>query len=150
MSNRFLKWSRIGGTALGCVLISACGTGWPLSSDAAANNQMMLVRKAPPSFGYDRLLVKSEVYPDLGLFLQQTGLPDFYAETNSRERQYLIFYYLEKHHAFACRTRSTRGKEVEFTGPYRITDSEYRLLNGAKREANQRQKEQISQPVRAN
>lgn len=106
---------------------------------------MMLVRESPPSFGYDRLLVKSSEFPDLGIFLSQTGLPDFYAETNSHERQYLIFYYLERHVAFACRTRASRGKEVEFTGPYRITDREYRLLSDAKRDANQRQKAMLIQ-----
>jgi len=145
-----LKWSRVSGVILGAVLLGACSSGWnPLSQDAAANNQMMLVRKDPASFGYDRLQVKSQIYPDLAVFLDQTGLPDFYAETNSHDRQYLIFYYLEKHHAFACRTRSTRGNEVEFTGPYRITDSEYRLLSGAKKEANQRQKALLSQRVGA-
>lgn len=143
-----MKWIRTSAVVIGCAFMSACSSNWlPMSPDATANNQMMLVRKDPPSFGYDRLLVKSQIYPDLGVFLQQTGLPDFYAETNSHERQYLIFYYLEKHHAFACRTRSTRGKEVEFTGPYQITDSEYRLLSGAKKEANQRQKALVKKPV---
>lgn len=101
----------------------------------AASNQIMLVRKEPPSFGYQRLSSQAGVYPDLGYFVSEHGVPNFLAETGNRERHYFILYYLEDREAFACRTRSGNRGAVEFAGPYPITDREFRMLDGFRKES---------------
>lgn len=101
---------------------------------AAANDQIMLVRKQPASFGYQRLDMQSRAFPDLGFFVTKNGLPDFMAETHNRERHYFILYYLDDRQAFACRSRAGQGRAVEFAGPYPITKGEYRLLNDFRRD----------------
>lgn len=88
----------------------------------------MLVRKEPPSFGYYRLTSQQAVYPDMALFLQKKGLPDFLAETRDESRSYFIFYYLAPRAAYICRTRSGRPQAMEFSGPYPITAKEYETL----------------------
>lgn len=115
---------------------SPSGDSWIIDrmSAAAANDQIMLVRNDPPSFGYQRLASQARLYPDMGFFISQRGLPDFLAETGSGERHYFILYYLKDRQAYACRTRSSRGNAVEFAGPYPITDREFSLLNGFRRE----------------
>jgi hypothetical protein len=100
---------------------------------AAAKNQIMLVRQDPPSFGYQRLEYQSRAYPDLAFFVSKHGQPDFLAETGERNRQYFILYYLKDREAFACRTTSA-AQSVEFAGPYPITDKEFRLLDGFRRD----------------
>jgi hypothetical protein len=117
------------------VLLGSCARitapSWlPGSAAALAKDQIMLVRKDPPSFGFQRLTTRSQNYPDLMLFVQQRGIPDFLAETGDRDRQYLILYYLTPRRAYACRTRPGHAGAVEFAGPYPITDGEYRLLDG--------------------
>lgn len=126
------------GFALVVIPVSSCalvGDSWVLGSmEAAAKNQIMLVRKEPPSFGYQRLELQSRVYPDLGFFVAKHGQPDFLAETGERKRQYFILYYLSDRQAFACRTRPGTDQGVEFAGPYPITDREFRLLDGFRRD----------------
>lgn len=124
------------------VLLSACqpvsdawNAGW---TEAAAHDQIMLVRKAPPSLGQRRLQSQSGVYPELGVFLQARGMPDFLAETTTHERHFLILYYLESKRAYACRAKAPSTRQIEFTGPYPITQREYRLLRGFKQQANGR------------
>jgi hypothetical protein len=118
---------------------AAVGDAWEMGrTGAAANDHIMLVRQEPPTLGYRRLVSQSGVYPDLGEFLTQRGEPDFLAETNSSERHYLILYYLDKREAFSCRTRAPRTREVEFAGPYPITDREYQTLSGYKRQGTPR------------
>lgn len=95
-----------------------------------ARNQMMLVRKEPPTFGYYRLTSLSKIYPDLAFFVHKKGDPDFLAETDNRSRNYFILYYLEPRQAFACRTRPGQRQSIEFAGPYPITDKEYKVLDG--------------------
>jgi hypothetical protein len=120
------------------ILASSCtqiGDSWMSKSmSAAAQNQIMLVRKEPISFGYQRLEVQSLVYPDLKLFISKHGLPDFLAETGTQNRQYFILYYLDQRKAFACRTPAGSRNSIEFAGPYPITDREYRLLNDFRRD----------------
>ena len=99
----------------------------------AARDRMMLVRKEPPSFGFQRLASQSTTYPDLKVFVGQKGLPDFLAETGTQDRHYLILYYLKARQAFACRTQPGSQRTVEFAGPYPITDKEFRLLDGFRR-----------------
>jgi len=125
-----------GGTAA-CVLLGSCAaldrTWVPGSAASAAQNQIMLVRKDPPSLGFRRLATCSKLYPDLGVFQQQQGIPDFLAETGSHDRRYFILYYLRTRKAFACRTRPGHAGAVEFAGPYPITPKEYRMLDDFRR-----------------
>ncbi len=82
----------------------------PGSISTSANDQIMLVRKEPPSFGYLRLGTQSVAYPDLAVFVKKHGTPNFLAETHNSERHYFILYYLSERKAFACRSRSgSRG-----------------------------------------
>jgi hypothetical protein len=67
--------------------------------------------------------------------MNQRGVPDVLAETGNWERDYFILYYLRERDAFACRTRSDNKQTVEFAGPYPITDSEYKLLDGLRKSA---------------
>ena len=133
---------RIGRTALlmlmgiFAVVAASCGPiskVWSGAGSAGGKNEMMLVRREPPSFGFQRLELQEERYPDLRIFLSQNGLPDFLAETGNQERQYFILYYLSKREAFACRSKPSSKREIEFAGPYPITDREYRLLDDFRR-----------------
>jgi len=97
---------------------------------SAANDHIMLVRQAPPTFGFRRLSAHSLEYPDLAVFLAERGYPGFLAETNRGENRYLILYYLDSRKAFACRCGERKSRQVEFSGPYPITDSEAKTLKG--------------------
>lgn len=125
----------LGATAgMSCISCTQVGDSWMFGSmAAAAKDQIMLVRRDPPSFGYQRLEYQSRAYPDLGFFVSKHGQPDFLAETGERDHQYFILYYLKDREAFACRTKSAAGS-VEFAGPYPITDREFRLLNDFRRD----------------
>lgn len=101
---------------------------------AAAKDQIMLVRREPPSFGYQRLEIKMRTSPEMAALVTKRGIPDFLAETGNHERSYFILYYLKARHAFACRTRLGGGSALEFAGPYPITDREFRLLDGFRRD----------------
>lgn len=120
-------------TAAG-LLLGGCAefeeSGLPGSASSMARNQMMWVRKDPPTFGYYRLESLSKLYPDLGVFLQRKGTPDFLAETANRGRNYFILYYLDRRQAFACRDRPGPRRAIEFAGPYPVTDKEYKTLDG--------------------
>lgn len=107
---------------------------------AAAKNQIMLVRKEPPSFGYQRLEMAVRNYPELGDFLAKRELPNFLAETGNHDRHYFILYYLNERHAFACRPRLGKKGALEFAGPYPVTDGEFRLLDGFRRDPSRRPK----------
>ena len=111
----------------------------PGSMSAAANDQIMLVRQAPPSFGYRRLGTQSVAYPDLAVFVKKQGVPNFLAETHNNERHYFILYYLSERKAFACRRRSGNRGAVEFAGPYPITGREFRLLDGFRKDPSRKQ-----------
>lgn len=129
--------------ALGALLlVSSCGTlgnSWEAERSAeAAEDQIMLVRAEPPSFGHRRLMILASAFPDLDVFLRQRRLPDFLAETSNDGRRYLILYYLDRKEAYACRTRDGRPGVIEFAGPYPITDREVTLLSGFRREAARR------------
>ena len=130
-----IQW--IGCGAAASFLLGSCARfdkSWmPGGAAALARNQIMLVRKEPPSFGFSRLTTRSQVYPDLGLFVRQKGIPDFLAETGDHDRHYFILYYLGERKAFACRTRPDHARAVEFAGPYPITSGEFRLLDGFRR-----------------
>ena len=125
---------RTAGTAAAGLLFASCATfeesGLPGSASSMARNQMMFIRREPPTFGYYRLTLLSKAYPDLAYFVEKKGDPDFLAETNNRSRDYFILYYLKARHAYACRTRPGQGRAIEFAGPYPITEKEHRLLQG--------------------
>jgi hypothetical protein len=123
------------------LLGAACapvGESWIVNgmAAAAANDQIMLVRSDPPSFGFQRMRAQARAFPDIGVFVAQRGVPDFLAETGDRRRHYLIFYYLRDREAYACRTRSGRGGGVEFAGPYPVTDREFKLLDDFRKDSN--------------
>lgn len=99
------------------------------SEAAAAKDQIMLVRQEPPSFGYQRLLTQTSVFPDLGLFVNRHGVPNFLAETGSQGRKYFILYYLRERKAFVCRNQVENPDAVEFAGPYPITEREFKVLD---------------------
>jgi hypothetical protein len=131
-----MEWAVLGLAALlnsGCQPVSdAWMTGW---TGAAAQDQIMLVRRDPPSLGQLRLTRQSGVYPDLGIFLKAQGMPDFLAEANTSKRHFLILYYLDARHAYACRARAPGTRQIEFTGPYAMTKRECELLQGFKKQA---------------
>lgn len=124
------------GVAVAGMLLASCATVGDAMSGLSAtpDNQIMLVRKEPPSFGFHRLTIQSRVYPDLALFITQKGLPDFLAETHNSDRHYFILYYLSDRQAFACRTRTPGSRTVEFAGPYPVTDREYKVLDGFRKD----------------
>lgn len=102
---------------------------------SAANDHIMLVRATPPTFGFQRLAAFSSLYPDLAIFLDQQGYPEFLAETNKGENRYFILYYLETRKAFACRSGGGKSRQVEFSGPYPITDKEAKTLRDLRNKA---------------
>lgn len=116
--------------AASALVFSGCG-----ASSRGTGNQMMLVRESPDTLGYRKLMSRSQEFDDLKVFIDEKGLPDFVAEANSDDRNYLIFYYLDKHQAFACRTRANHRGGVEFAGPYSMTPGELKLLTNVKKEA---------------
>lgn len=104
------------------------------SEAAAAKDQIMLVRQDPPSFGYQRLLTQMNQFPDLAFFVSRHGVPNFLAETGSQGRKYFILYFLQERKAFVCRNRVENTAAVEFAGPYPITEREYKLLDGFRKD----------------
>ncbi len=116
------------------VLTTACSQLGDSQMAAAAKDQIMLVRDQPPSFGFQRLTAHFRAYPEMGAFVAKRGLPNFLAETGNRQSQYFILYYLKSRQAFACRTGNGSLAQLEFAGPYPITDREFRLLDGFRRD----------------
>ena len=125
---------RVLGVSITGLLACSCAHDGDRWMTVAVKDQMMLVRAEPPSFGFQRLKLQASHYPDLAVFVSQRGVPDFLAETGNQDRRYFILYYLKKRQAFACRTRSENNHTVEFAGPYPITDREFRMLDGFRRD----------------
>lgn len=123
---------RILGITCTAVLMASCAPGG--LTPTSGNNQIMLVRQEPPSFGFQRLTSQAIAYPDLGTFLSRHGVPNFLAETSNADRHYFILYYLRDREAFACRTGKANNQVVEFSGPYPITPREFRLLDDFRRD----------------
>lgn len=137
-----LRRGAMAGLAAAGGLLCSCaqvGDSWVVGTSAsAAMDQIMLVRADPPSFGHRRLMTQMDEYTDIALFVRQRGIPDFLAETGSDDRRYFIFYYLNDRQAFACRTRLGTPTAVEFAGPYPVTEREFRLLDGFRRDPGRR------------
>lgn len=114
--------------------LGSCATfeesGLPGSASSMARNQIMWIRKEPPTFGYYRLTSLERIYPDLAFFATKRGTPDFLAETDNHGRNYFILYYMKPRQAYACRTRPGQRNAIEFAGPYPITQKEYAILDG--------------------
>ena len=131
------RLGRIVPAASACVLLAGCAhfdPAWiPFSAASLAQDQIMLVRKEPASFGFARLESQAQIFPDLALLVRKHGVPDFLAETGDSDQHYLILYYLKPRHAFACRTRHGHAGVLEFAGPYPITPGEYKLLDAFRR-----------------
>ena len=115
------------------VMLCACSTYehsmLPGSATSLAQDRIMMVRKSPPTFGYQRLLDHCRTYPDFDVFVRREGVPDFLAETRNDGRQYMILYYLPRRQAYACRAHAGRGRGIEFSGPYPITPGEFKVLD---------------------
>ena len=120
--------------ALIALLCGACSpttnSSYLRRTSGTANDHIMLVRRSPPTLGFQRLAAHAIALPDLGVFLRQTGEPDFLAETKRSGNRYLILYYTKSSKAFACRTGGEGSRQVEFSGPYPITVGEARTLQG--------------------
>lgn len=112
---------------------AAWNSGW---TEKEANNSMMLVIADPPTLGWRRLQNHATLHPEFQALLTQLGSPDCIAESTQDRRHYLILYYLKNRQAYSCRndTRSV-SKPMEFSGPYPITDKEYRLLSDFQQKA---------------
>lgn len=138
MDNLRRTWSRMIALGAACVLSGGCAdfeeSGLPGSASSMARNQMMLVRREPASFGHYRLTSLMRVYPDLAVFVEKRGLPDFLAETGNHGQDYFILYYLKSRQAYACRTRPGQRRAIEFAGPYPVTEREYKTLDGFRSE----------------
>lgn len=132
------------------LLLSSCGTvgdSWMNGlTHRAASDQIMLVSSDPPTLGHQRLVTQRRLYKDLGLFLAARGWPDFLAETSNDGRRYLILYYLDRHQAFAARTRRPDNRSMEFAGPYPITDRESAMLGDLKASFNDHTSGQSATP----
>jgi hypothetical protein len=104
-------------------------SGLPGSAASMARNQIMWVRKEPPTFGHYRLTSLERIYPDLAYFVARRGMPDFLAEFDNRGRNYFILYYMKSRHAYAFRPRLGHRNSIEVSGPNAITDKEYAILD---------------------
>lgn len=133
MEQRTRRWMKWACAFLAVAALHSCGrvedavksTGMVMGM----GNQMMLIRRDPPSYGFQRLEAQKRNFPDIGHFVKKKGTPDFMAEANNANGHYFIFYYLRVRHAFICRTSVGKGENVQFAGPYPVTDKEYRVLN---------------------
>ena len=122
-------------TAFTCMMVvgmSSCAslenTGYLYQTAGAAHDHIMLVRKNPETFGYQRLQALSERYPELAVFIERKGQPRYYAETTNSGDRYFILYYPKKREAFACRSMAESTQKIEFSGPYPITQNELATL----------------------
>jgi len=106
----------------------AGSAGYLQRTSSAANDHIMWVRENPPTFGFSRLQALAENYPDLDIFMKSKGVPTFLAETKKGQNRYLILYYPETRQAFACRSEAQSSHQIEFSGPYPITDNELETL----------------------
>jgi hypothetical protein len=112
---------------------AAWNSGW---TEKEANNSIMLVIDTPPTLGWKRLQNYSTLHPEFQGFLEPLGTPDCIAESTQDHRHYLILYYLKKREAYSIRNDTrTRSKPLEVSGPYPITDKEYRLLGDFQKKA---------------
>ena len=134
---RFLKI--LSASAAATLLAPSCAPtsidGFIRRTTSIANDHIMYVRADPETFGHKRLAALAGAYPDLGIFLQQKGYPDFVAETNKSGNRYLILYFLEDREAFASRSGAGSSRLVEFSGPYPVTNSEYATLEELRKKA---------------
>ncbi len=119
--------------ASAALAISSCAPAG--DGGGAGPERIQYVRSDPPTAGYQRLATRASTYPDLAFFVSKQGPPDFLVETGNDRRRYLILYYLAGRQAFACRTRRDDARAVEFSGPYPITDREFRLLERFRKSA---------------
>ena len=125
--------------ATACAVLGGCArfeeSGLPGSASSIARNQIMYVSEQPQTFGFQRLTTQMKAYPDLHVFVEQRGLPEFLAEARSQNQDYFILYYLARKQAFACRNRIGQARSLEFSGPYPITERESRTLEGFRAKA---------------
>lgn len=105
---------------------SAWNAGW---TSAEAENSIMLVIDQPVTLGYKRLQYYGALHPEFRELLTHLGQPDCLAETTQGGRRYMILYYLGARKAYSCRTDDRRvTTPMQVSGPYPISDKEYKLL----------------------
>jgi hypothetical protein len=108
---------------------SDMGAAWNMNwTRSAARGRIMLVADHPQTLGLKRLESQSRLHPDLRLFLQINGRPDFLAETDSDGQRFLVFYYLDEEVAYAARIPRTKARGMKFDGPHPITAGEIELF----------------------
>lgn len=130
------RWSiRWLGTALVAASLASCTSFVPEGQSRSANNRIMLVRQEPATLGYQRTAFLRSYYPAFGDFINRQGFPDFIAETESDKRHFIVLYYPEHQSAYSCRGVQFSRRDVEFTGPIKITRGEVAVLKRLKREA---------------
>jgi hypothetical protein len=131
------NWVWLPGLAV--LLCSACQpvsdawmAGWTRSE---SQDQIMLVRKDPPSLGQRRLTSLAGVYPDLGGFLRAHGSPEFLAETHTSNRHFLVLYYLTTQTSYVCQAKQPSTREISPAVPYTMSRRECNLLKDFQRQA---------------
>lgn len=133
MRRTLARWGLAVGLAVG---MGACAsleeTGLPGTAASMAQGRIMWINPEQTSFGAYRLSAHRQRYEELAMFLQQKGQPDFLAETDDEIRRYFILYYVKSKQAYLCRTRAVDRDRLEFSGPYRVTKRELKLLEGMK------------------
>ena len=112
---------------------AAWHSGW---TQHDADNSIMLVIDQPPTLGYKRLKSHCAIHPEFSQLLEELGQPDCLAESTQEDQHYMILYYLNQRHAFSCRTNAKRSSAVmQFSGPYPVSDKEFRTLTQFKAKA---------------
>ncbi len=112
---------------------AAWHSGW---TQHDADNSIMLVIDQPPTLGYKRLQSHCAIHPEFSQLLEELGQPDCLAESTQEDQHYMILYYLNQRHAFSCRTNAKRSSAVmQFSGPYPVSDKEFRTLTQFKAKA---------------
>ncbi len=133
-----LRWilaALCGVLQMGCMPLDLGGK--LMSPAGMGQDKLMWVHDSPMTIGQVRINALRRLYPDVGVFLSAKGRPDFLAETINQQRHYAIFYYLDRRHAYACRTLASNRRQVEFSGPYPITEKEHKMLDGLRKRSRQ-------------
>lgn len=127
----FMKFPRY--ASIACVIVtsavlSSCQTTGNskqlYATSAEANNKMMLLNKNVDTFGERRMTALSENYPSVATFLKHKGKPRYFAESMEDDDHMIVFYYPEHRKAYGCRYAIGSTTDMEFVGPFPITDQE--------------------------
>lgn len=98
------------------------------ATSSEANNKIMSLNKNVKTIGERRIKALSENYPSVATFLENKGNPKYLAESIEHDDHMIVFYYPEEKKAYACRYAIGSTTEMEFSGPFPITDQEMAYL----------------------